>query len=76
VRQEPDSPKLAPNPVFAELRAAGKKHRNKKPPAVAARANSPVASAAPTTPPAASAAAPASSPAPDAAPATNPPSAK
>ena len=67
VRQEPNSPKLAPNPVFAEL----KKHRKKKPPAVAARANSPVASAAPATPPAASAAAPAS-PAPEAAPsATN-----
>jgi hypothetical protein len=72
VRQEPNSPKLAPNPVFVELRATGKKHRKKKPPAVAAQAGSPVASAAPATPPAASAAAPASSPAPDAAPsATN-----
>src|SRR6516165_2177598 len=46
VRQEPKtgsgSPKLAPNPVFVELRAAsaraGKKHLKKKPPAVAARA--------------------------------------
>ena len=86
VRQEPNSPKLAPNPVFVELRAApagaGKKHLKKKPPAVAARANSPVASAAPATPPAASAAAPASWPAPDAAPSANnypwpnPPSAK
>ena len=79
VRQEPKtgfgSPKLAPNPVFVELRAApvgaAKKHLKKKPPAVASRANSPVASAAPATPPAASAAAPAS-PAPEAAPsATN-----
>ena len=72
VRQEPNSSKLAPNPVFVELRAAtagaGKKHLKKKPPAVAARTNSPVASAAPATPPAASAAAPASSPAADAAP--------
>ena len=86
VRQEPNSSKLAPNPVFVELRAAsagaGKKHLKKKPPAVASRANSPVASAAPTTPPAASAAAPASSPTPDAAPSAtnypwpNPPSAK
>jgi hypothetical protein len=86
VRQEPNSPKLAPNPVFVELRAApagaGKKHLKKKRPAVAARANSPVASAAPATPPAASAAAPVSSPAPDAAPSAtkypwpNPPSAK
>ena len=66
VRQEANSTKLAPNPVFVELRAAGKKHRKKKPPAVATRANSPVASAAPATPLAASAAAPASSPAPDA----------
>jgi len=70
VRQEGNSPKLTPNPVFVELRAApagaGKKHLKKKPPAVAARTNSPVASAAPATPPAASAAAPASSPAPDA----------
>jgi hypothetical protein len=76
VRQEPNSPKLAPNPVFVELRAApagaGKKHLTKKPPAVAAGANSPVASAAPVTPPAASTATPASSLAPDAAPsATN-----
>ena len=80
VRQEPKtgfgSPKLAPNPVFVELRAApvgaAKKHLKKKPPAVAARANSSIASAAPTTPPPASAAAPASSPAPEAAPsATN-----
>jgi putative ABC transport system substrate-binding protein len=65
VRQEPNSPKLAPNPVFVELRA---KHLKKKPPAVAARANSSVASAAPATSPAASAVAPAPSPAPDAAP--------
>ena len=90
VRQEPKtgfgSPKLAPNPVFVELRAApaaaGKKHLKKKPPAVAARANSPVASAAPATPPTAPAAAPASSPAPEAAPSASnypwpdPPSAK
>ena len=86
VRQEPNSSKLAPNPVFVELRAApagaGKKHLKKKPPAVAARANSPVASAAPAPPPAASTAAPASSPAPDVAlsatnyPWPNPPSAK
>ena len=86
VRQEPNSPKLAPNPVFVELRAApagaGKKHLKKKRPAVAARANSPVASAAPATPPAASAAAPASLRTPDAAasatnyPWANPPSAK
>jgi hypothetical protein len=86
VRQEPNSPKLAPNPVFVELRAvpagAGKKHLKKKPPAVAARANSPVASAAPSTTPVASAAAPTSSPGPDAAPSAtnypwpNPPSAK
>ena len=86
VRQEANSTKLAPNPVFVELRAApagaGKKHLKKKPPAVAARANSPVASAAPATPPAASAAAPASSPVPDEAPSAtnypwpNPPSAK
>jgi hypothetical protein len=45
LRQEPNSPKLAPNPVFVELRAvpagAGKKHLKKKRPAVAARANSP-----------------------------------
>ena len=69
VRQEGNSPKLTPNPVFVELRAApaaGKKHLKKKTPAVAAQANSPVASAAPATPPVASAAAPASSPAPDA----------
>src|SRR5262249_39129598 len=62
LRQEANSPKLAPNPVFVELRAApaaGKKHLKKKPPAVAARANSPVASAAPAAPPTASAAAPA-----------------
>jgi hypothetical protein len=84
VRQEANSPKLAPNPVFVELRAApaGKRHLKKKPPAVAARTNSPVASAAPATPPAASAAAPASSPAADAAPSAvnnrwpDPPSAK
>jgi hypothetical protein len=86
VRQEPNSSKLAPNPVFVELRAAsagaGKKHLKKKPPAVAARANSSIASAAPTTPPPASAAAPASSPAPDVAvsatnyPWPNPPSTK
>src|SRR6516165_12517628 len=86
VRQEPNSPKLAPNPVFVELRTApagaGKKHLKKKRPAVAARANSPVASAAPVRPPAASPAAPASSPAPDAAssatnyPWPHPPSAK
>ena len=81
VRQEPNSPKLAPHSVFVELRAR-KKHLKKKPAAVAARANSPVASAAPATPPAASAAAPASWPAPDAAPSANnypwpnPPSAK
>src|SRR6516165_4266030 len=44
VRQEPNSPKLGPHSVFVELRAApdaGKKHLKKKPPAVAARANSP-----------------------------------
>ena len=86
VRQQPNSPKLAPHSVFVELRAASaggrKKHLKKKPPAVAARANSPLASAAAATPPAASAAAPASSPAPDAAPSAtnypwpNPPSAK
>jgi hypothetical protein len=72
VRQEPNSPKLVPNPIFVALRAAPagalKKHLKKKPPAVAARANSPVASAAPATPPATSAPAPASSPAADAAP--------
>ena len=86
LRQELNSPQLAPNPVFVELRAgpadAGRKHLKKKRPAVAARANSPVASAAPATPPAASAAALASSPAPDVAlsatnyPWPNPPSAK
>ena len=86
LRQEPNSPKLAPNPVFVELRAApadaGKRHLKKKRPALAARANSPVASAAPAPPPAATAAAPPSSPAPDAAPSgvnnrwPDPPSAK
>ena len=81
------SPRLAPNPVYVELRAAPpaspvKKHVKKKPPAVATRVNSPVASAAPPAPPAASAPTPASSPAPETAPsATNypwpdPPSAK
>ena len=45
VRQEPNSPKLAPDPVFVELRAR-KKHLKKKPPAVAARANSPAPDAA------------------------------
>jgi hypothetical protein len=85
VRQEPNSSKLAPNPVFVELRAApagAGKHLKKKTPAAAARANSTVASAAPATPPATSAVAPASSPTPDAAPSAtnypwpNPPSAK
>ena len=86
VRQEPNSPKLAPHSVFVELRAAPagarKRHLKKKPRAVAARANSPIASAAPAAPPAASVAAQASWPAPDAAPSANnypwpnPPSAK
>jgi hypothetical protein len=86
LRQEPNSPKLAPNPVFVELRLApadaGKKHLKKKRPAVAAQANSPVASAATATLPAATAAAPAPSTAPDAAPSAvnyswpDPPSAK
>jgi hypothetical protein len=81
VRQEPNSPKLAPHSVFVELRkapaGAGKKHLKMKPPAVAARANSPVASA-PATPPAASAAPQASSPTPAATnyPWPDPPSAK
>jgi hypothetical protein len=62
------SARLAPNPVYAELRAApvappAKKRVRKKPPAgEAARANSPVASAAPPAPPSMSAAAPAASP--------------
>ena len=68
VRQEPNSSKLAPNPVFVELRAAsagaGKKHLKKKPPAAALAA-----------PPVASAAAPEFSPAPDAV-WPDPPSAK
>jgi hypothetical protein len=82
--------KLAPNPVYVELRAApaappAKKRVKKKPPppaGEAARANSPVASAAPPAPPPMSSAAPAASPAPEAAAsATNypwpePPSAK
>jgi len=50
VRQEPNSPKLAPHSVFVELRVATagarKKHLKKKPPAVAARANSPAPDAA------------------------------
>jgi hypothetical protein len=68
------SPRLAPNPVYVELRPAAvapsaKKKVKKKPPAVAARANSPVASAsaAPPAPPPMSAAAPGSAPAPEAA---------
>jgi hypothetical protein len=65
------SPRLAPNPVYVELRAAPvappTKKRVKKKPAVAAPANSPVASAAPAAPSPTSATAPASSPAPEAA---------
>jgi hypothetical protein len=93
VRSEPasglGSPRLAPNPVYVELRGApvapaAKKRVKKKPTDEAKRANSPVASAsaAPSAPPPMSSAAPASSPAPEAAAsATNypwpaPPSAK
>jgi hypothetical protein len=66
------SPRLAPNPVYVELRAVAvapptKKRVKKKPPDAAAPANSPVASAAPAAPPPVSATAPASSPAPEAA---------
>jgi hypothetical protein len=65
------SPRLAPNPVYVQLRAAPiappTKKRIKKKPAVAVGANSPVASAAPTTPPPMSAAVPAAPPASEAA---------
>jgi hypothetical protein len=76
VRSEPgsgfSSPRLAPNPVYVELRPAPaapttKKRVKKKPPTEARRSNSPVASAAPSAPPPMSAAAPTSSPAPEAA---------
>jgi hypothetical protein len=76
VRTEPaagfSSPRLAPNPVYAELRPApiappAKKRVKKKPPVAAVGANSPVASAAPAAPPPTSAAVPPSSPAPEAA---------
>jgi hypothetical protein len=64
------SPRLAPNPVYAELRPApvappAKKRIKNKPAVAAVHANSPVASAAPPAPPPMSAAAPA--PAPEAA---------
>jgi hypothetical protein len=66
------SPRLAPNPVYAELRPAqvapsAKKRLKKKPAVAAIRANSPLASAAPPAPPPMSAAGPPSSPAPEAA---------
>jgi len=65
------SPRLAPNPVYVELRPAPaaptKKRVKKKPSTEARRSNSPVASAAPSAPPPMSAAAPTSSPAPEAA---------
>jgi hypothetical protein len=65
------SPRLAPNPVYAELRPGAappaKKLIKKKPAVAAVRANSPVASAAPPAPPPTSAAGPPSSPAPEAA---------
>jgi hypothetical protein len=77
VRSEPgsglNSARLAPNPVYVELRPApappAKKRVKKKPTDEAKRANSPVASAsaAPSAPPPVSQAAPAPSPAPEAA---------
>jgi hypothetical protein len=60
------SPRLAPNPVYVELRHAAiappAKKRIKKKPAVAVGANSPVASAAPAAPPPTTAAVPAPPP--------------